>query len=83
MILAAAAQYATLSNAQRRLFETVGLRRVPREVAPSIESYTATMARAAPQAPAGAIVDVAPNRVLRRQSALLSLLARRANEHSA
>jgi hypothetical protein len=31
-----AALYATLGNAQRRLLETVGLRRVPRDVTPSL-----------------------------------------------
>jgi hypothetical protein len=44
-----AAQYATLSNAQRRLFETVGLRRVPREVS-SLQEYLAK--RTAEKAPA-------------------------------
>jgi hypothetical protein len=42
-----AAQYATLSNAQRRLFETVGLRRVPRDV-PQLQEYLANKAGAAP-----------------------------------
>jgi hypothetical protein len=32
-------QYATLSNAQRRLLETVGLKRVSREIVPSLASY--------------------------------------------
>jgi hypothetical protein len=42
-----AGQYATLSNAQRRLFETVGLRRVAREV-PSLGEYLAKKAAAEP-----------------------------------
>ena len=33
------ALYATLGNAQRRLFETVGLRRVPRNVTPNLSDY--------------------------------------------
>jgi hypothetical protein len=37
------AAYATLGNAQRRLFETIGLRRVPREV-PSLQDYLAARA---------------------------------------
>jgi hypothetical protein len=40
------AAYATLGNAQRRLFETIGLRRVPREV-PSLQDYLAGKAAAA------------------------------------
>lgn len=35
------ALYATLGNAQRRLFESVGLRRVPRDVTPSLKDYLA------------------------------------------
>jgi hypothetical protein len=35
------ALYATLGNAQRRLFETVGLRRQPRDVTPKLSSYLA------------------------------------------
>lgn len=38
--------YCTLSNAQRRLFETVGLRRVPREVDDDLRSYLAQRAEA-------------------------------------
>ncbi|GAA0004408.1 hypothetical protein [Bradyrhizobium diazoefficiens] len=37
-------QYATLSNAQRRLLETVGLRRRSRDVTPSLASYLASKA---------------------------------------
>src|SRR5438270_4618100 len=37
-------QYATLSNAQRRLLETVGLRRRSRDVSPSLASYVALKA---------------------------------------
>ena len=32
----------TLANAQRRLFESVGLSRRPREVTPSVDDYVAT-----------------------------------------
>ena len=35
------ALYATLGNAQRRLFETVGLKRVPRGVTPTLQAYVA------------------------------------------
>jgi hypothetical protein len=35
------ALYATLGNAQRRMFEAVGLRRRPRDVTPKLSSYLA------------------------------------------
>jgi hypothetical protein len=35
------ALYATLGNAQRRMFEAVGLRRQPRDVTPKLSSYLA------------------------------------------
>jgi hypothetical protein len=38
------ATYCTLSNAQRRLFETVGLKRQPRDVSGDIESWAAQKA---------------------------------------
>lgn len=36
---------ATIANAQRRLFESVGLRRVPKEIVPSLSTYLATKER--------------------------------------
>jgi hypothetical protein len=36
---------ATMANAQRRLFETVGLKRVPRDVTPSLSEYLASKER--------------------------------------
>jgi hypothetical protein len=36
------ALYATLSNAERRLLETVGLKRRPRDVTPSLSQYLAS-----------------------------------------
>ena len=45
--------YATLGNAQRRLFETVGLRRVPRDMTPDLASYLAKRASDAPHPTAG------------------------------
>jgi hypothetical protein len=38
-------QYCTLVNAQRRLLETVGLKRVARDVTPSLQEYLAMEAR--------------------------------------
>jgi hypothetical protein len=50
------AVYCTLANCQRRLLETVGLRRVPREVVPSPLQYLAAQAVAnATQTPAESI----------------------------
>jgi len=43
-----AATFATLSNAQRRLFETVGIKRVPRDVT-DLRSYLETRNRAPAQ----------------------------------
>ena len=41
------ALYATLSNAERRLLETVGLKRRARDVTPSLNSYLAARRQAA------------------------------------
>ena len=38
--------YCTVVNAQRRVLETIGLKRVPRDVTPSLESYLAAKATA-------------------------------------
>ena len=46
------ALYCTLANAQKRLLETVGLRRVPRDVTPSLAEYLRS--RDAGAAPTGA-----------------------------
>jgi hypothetical protein len=35
------ALYATLGNAQRRLFETIGLKRQARDVTPALQAYVA------------------------------------------
>src|SRR5262245_20555641 len=40
------ALYATLGNAQRRLFETVGLKRQARDVTPGVRQYVAVKAAA-------------------------------------
>lgn len=40
--------WATLSNAERRLYETIGLRKRPRDVTPDLHSYVARRAAAAP-----------------------------------
>jgi hypothetical protein len=40
-----AAQYTTLTNLFRRLLETVGLKRVARDVTPSLEQYLASEAK--------------------------------------
>jgi hypothetical protein len=40
--------FATLTNSARRLFETVGLQRVPREVVPTVDRYLAGEGKAAP-----------------------------------
>jgi len=37
------ALYATLGNAQRRLLETIGLRRRARDVTPSVDEYVARL----------------------------------------
>ena len=37
------ARYATLGNAQRRLLETIGLRRRARDVTPSVDEYVARL----------------------------------------
>jgi hypothetical protein len=39
--------FATLTNSARRLFETVGLQRVPREVVPTVDRYLAGEGKAA------------------------------------
>jgi hypothetical protein len=39
--------YATLGNAQRRLFETVGLKRKSRDITPTVSDYVARIARGA------------------------------------
>ncbi|CUT15796.1 hypothetical protein BF49_6876 [Bradyrhizobium sp.] len=44
-------QYATLSNAQRRLLETVGLRRRSRDVTPSLSQYLASKAAKPAESP--------------------------------
>jgi hypothetical protein len=44
-------QYATLSNAQRRLLETVGLRRVQRDITPDLPTYLASRAAKAAESP--------------------------------
>ena len=36
------AVYATITNALRRQFETIGLKRVPRDVTPTLEEYVRT-----------------------------------------
>jgi hypothetical protein len=43
--------FSTLANTARRLFETVGLQRVPREVAPTVDSYVASLAGEGKAAP--------------------------------
>jgi hypothetical protein len=43
--------FATLTNSARRLFEAVGLARVPREVAPPVAQYVASLAGKEQQAP--------------------------------
>ena len=40
--------FATLTNSARRLFETVGLQRVPREVVPTVDRYLAGEGKAGP-----------------------------------
>ena len=40
--------FATLTNSARRLFETVGLTRVPREVVPTVDRYLAGEGKAPP-----------------------------------
>lgn len=47
-------QYATLSNAQRRLLETVGLRRRSRDVTPSLSQYLASKAPRPAESPSTA-----------------------------
>jgi hypothetical protein len=41
------AAYSVLTNAVRRVFETLGLKRVPRDMTPSLSSYVATKSGAA------------------------------------
>jgi hypothetical protein len=38
-----AGQYCVLANAQRRLFEAIGLRRRPRDVTPSVDEYVRSL----------------------------------------
>jgi hypothetical protein len=42
------ATYATLCNNERRLYEAIGLQRVPREIVPTVDRYLAGEGKAAP-----------------------------------